>query len=295
MVPGKRSGPPSAIPHHQPLAVASTQEFLLEDLREPEYNPNRMTDAELSGLEASMVEFGVVEYPVINVHPGRHGVIVGGTHRVRTAVAKGQESLPCIVVDLTFEREKQLNLRLNKHRGTPQAELMREFFEVSELTLVGYTAEDLADWDMLGEAGAADLEIAAAASFAPTASPVSPLVKPPIVQPGGPANDAADRFGALAADAGAMAGASPPAPGPVGSQPVEPVGGDLGDQGEGPSPPAVVVTPAPTVQPQLTLVITGPADKISACRVALDRLRTQLRTDLAGALFHALITSQEES
>lgn len=155
----------------QPLAVGEVRELKLDDLREPSYNINRMTAAEQQGLADSMDEFGVVEFPVVNLHEGREGVIVGGSHRVGVARGRGQTMLPCIVVDLPREKERELSLRLNKHRGTPQAELVRQFFAVDELTAVGYGAPDLASWDMLTASAAADLDKAAKSAQPPSDEP----------------------------------------------------------------------------------------------------------------------------
>lgn len=172
----------------QPLEVADTKIFEVSALRPPEYNPNVMTQADLDGLEASMSKFGVVEYPVVNTHTGRKGVIVGGSHRVQIADRKGQKTLACVVVDLPLERERELNLRLNKHRGGLDAARLSEFFDAAELTTVGFGEEDLAAWGMLSEAGAADLDSAAASAPAGTESSSEPE------QPGGPAADAAKNF-----------------------------------------------------------------------------------------------------
>lgn len=188
----------------QPLEVAKTRSFKVADLRTPSYNPNIMEPAEQRGLETSMKDFGVVEYPVINTHQGREGVIVGGSHRVQVAREAGQATLTCIVVDLTLDRERELNLRLNKHRGNPDGARMAEHFEVDELTAVGFDQSSLVAWNMLTEAGAGDLE-AAAASVAATedqasAAPPAPEPDQP-VQPGGPAAGDAEAF----ADAQAVA------------------------------------------------------------------------------------------
>lgn len=240
-------------------AAAHTATWSLEDLREPDYNPNVMDERELGGLRDSIREFGLVEYPVVNVHKGRRGVIVGGSHRVRLAREDGAEELPCVEVDLTLVRERELNLRLNKHRGRPQAELIREFFDLDELAAVGYTQADLEAWDLLGVEGAEDLEVAAEASAAVrTYDP-------------GPAGAAADRFADLAT---AAAAAQPPTT-------VRP-----------PATPTGFGSPAVST-PMSTLIVTGPADQVSACRERLNDLRVELETDLAGALYHALIEGMD--
>lgn len=245
MVKGKAAGTP------QGFEVAATQVLPVTDLREPDYNPNRMDEKELAGLEQSMGEFGVVEYPVVNVHPDRHGVIVGGSHRVRLARKRGQPDLPCIVVNLPWERERELNLRLNKHRGTPASEILREFFDPGELFEVGYSEAELREWEVLTGEAAAELESSA--------------------QPGGPAFDAATRFGGLADESKAEAAATEEDPAAE-HRTATPEGQEL---------------PTPQV-PMRTLVITGPAELVDPCREHLDQVRRERQTSLAETLHHAL-------
>lgn len=143
--------------------IAKTKTFTVAKLREPEYNPNQMSDEEFKRLEASMEEFGVVELPVINTRKGRVGVIVGGSHRVKALKLRGNTEVDGVVVDLGLAREKELNLRLNKHRGAPVGEILKEFFEPDDLKAVGYGDLDLANWDMLSAEAAGDLASAATA------------------------------------------------------------------------------------------------------------------------------------
>lgn len=171
----------------QPIEIAQTRDFAVSELIEPDYNPNVMDAAERAGLAESIDEFGLVEYPVVNIHDGRHGVIVGGSHRVQRAREVNQQSLPCIVVDLPLDKEKELNLRLNKHRGRPQGDILREYFEPDQLTVVGYTPADLDRWEMLSAAGAQDLAAAGvdhSAVPSPGAPPVMPSAPGPPVQGG---------------------------------------------------------------------------------------------------------------
>ena len=161
----------------QPLSVAPTQELQLADLESTEYNFNVMDAAESAGLDTSLAKFGVVEYPVVNMSLDRRGRIVGGEHRITKALTAGQTSLPCIVVELGAEDERELSMRLNKHRGRPEAELVREFFATGELAAVGYTPNHFAEWDMMAAGAAADLDAAGAA--AGTNAPPPVMVEPP--------------------------------------------------------------------------------------------------------------------
>lgn len=106
-----------------------------------DYNPRKDLqegDAEFEKIKRSIEEFGFVEPIVWNK---RTGVIVGGHQRLKVAKALGYEEVPVSVVDLSEEREKVLNVALNKVGGefdeSKLAELMRDLdgFDIdTELT-----------------------------------------------------------------------------------------------------------------------------------------------------------------
>jgi len=81
------------------------------------YNPRvALTpgDPEYQKLARSLDEFGLVEPLVWN---RRTGALVGGHQRFAVLVAQGKSEIPVSVVDLPVEREKALNLALNKITG----------------------------------------------------------------------------------------------------------------------------------------------------------------------------------
>ncbi len=120
-----------------PLYIPPTRMWEVSELREADYNPHFMTDEQLGQLDTSLSEFGLVEDLVVNTHPDRHGVVVGGHKRLRLAKAKGQRRLPGKCVFLTLERERELNARLNANHGQFDHRLMAEG---------GYTREELIAW-----------------------------------------------------------------------------------------------------------------------------------------------------
>jgi len=86
----------------------------LTKLRFAEYNPRKITRVVIESLKRSMEEFGCPEPIVVNTYKGREGVIVGGEKRVRSATELGWEDIPYTTVDLPLEKEKLLNIALNK-------------------------------------------------------------------------------------------------------------------------------------------------------------------------------------
>lgn len=80
------------------------------DLRPADYNPRKISADALSGLEASIERFGLVEPIVWNT---RTGNVVGGHQRLKVLIKKGAETTDVIVVDLPESEEKALNVVLN--------------------------------------------------------------------------------------------------------------------------------------------------------------------------------------
>lgn len=86
--------------------------FKVSDLNPAEYNPRQIDDEALAGLAKSVAKFGLVELIIVNVRDGRN-IIVGGHQRFKVIQQSGVETIDCIVMDLSVEDEKLLNLSLN--------------------------------------------------------------------------------------------------------------------------------------------------------------------------------------
>lgn len=81
------------------------------------YNPRRDLqpgDPDYERLARSIEEFGFIEPLVWNK---RTGTLVAGHQRLKVLLARGDKQVQCSIVDLPPEREKALNLALNKIRG----------------------------------------------------------------------------------------------------------------------------------------------------------------------------------
>jgi DNA modification methylase len=111
-------------------------------LKECEYNP-RIWDEESRGqLKTSLQTFGCLDPLIVNSTSERMNVVVGGNFRLLMLKELGYELVPVVRVHLTIEKEKELNLRLNKNQGRFDFELLKEFDE-SFLEGVGFSSEEL--------------------------------------------------------------------------------------------------------------------------------------------------------
>lgn len=99
------------------------------------YNPRTSTEKQGKHLTESLKKFGIVEPIVWNK---RTGYIVGGHFRVRQLQEMGVSEIPCVVVDLSDEDERELNIRLNANTGS---------FDWDELANT-WEASDLKDWGL---------------------------------------------------------------------------------------------------------------------------------------------------
>lgn len=119
----------------------------ISELKPAGYNPRAMTEAEREALKKSFEQFGFAEPIIINVHPKRKNVIIGGHQRVLVAKEIGLEDVPCVELNLTLAKERELNVRLNKNVGHWDPEALSKYFDVNDLIGWGFTKKDL-DFDV---------------------------------------------------------------------------------------------------------------------------------------------------
>lgn len=111
-------------------------------LRPSEHNPRQITEDQAAALRESLERFGFVDPLVVNRHKSRLNVIVGGHQRYHVAMGMGIAEVPCVFVSLEEEREKELNLRLNKNLGSWDYDLLANF-DTEFLMDVGFTSTEL--------------------------------------------------------------------------------------------------------------------------------------------------------
>ena len=90
---------------------------LIKDLKPAEYNPRQSTQKQETKLRESLEKFGVVEPIIVNENEERKNIIVGGHFRVRELKKLGYKEVDCVLVNLSVEDEKELNIRLNANTG----------------------------------------------------------------------------------------------------------------------------------------------------------------------------------
>jgi len=119
-------------------------------LRFAEYNPRKITRSVIEQLKNSIKEFGMPVPIVINTYKDRENVIIGGEKRVRAAIELGWKEVPCSTVNLPLEKEKALNLALNKIEDqwdeTKLAEIITDLTKADfDLSLTGFSEVEISN------------------------------------------------------------------------------------------------------------------------------------------------------
>ncbi len=152
----------------------------VEQINPAPYNPRqdlKPGDPAYEKLKRSVMEFGYVEPLVWNQ---RTGHLVGGHQRFKVLLAQGLQGVEVSVVDLPLEREKALNIALNKIQGAwdddKLATLLEELTRLPdfEVSLTGFDLPEISalfDWQQDLQEDEFDIEAAVAAIEAPITQP----------------------------------------------------------------------------------------------------------------------------
>lgn len=110
-----------------------------------EYNPRKHDEVQLAQMQESIKRFGMVDLLIVNNALGRENVVIGGNLRLETAMSLGYEEVPVVFVTIPdLNKEKELNVRLNKNGGEFDLELLAEFDEAF-LKDIGFASDELDD------------------------------------------------------------------------------------------------------------------------------------------------------
>lgn len=127
------------------------QTIAIDKLNPAKYNPRvdlQPGDPEYEKLKRSIKEFGYVEPIIWNK---RTGNVVGGHQRLKILKSEGHKEVKVSVVDLDDNKEKALNIALNKISGDwDEEKLNRIFIELQDdldidMELTGFDIEEIDD------------------------------------------------------------------------------------------------------------------------------------------------------
>src|SRR3989344_598489 len=112
-------------------------------LKASEYNPRRWSETQTNALAESIHRFGLIDPIICNSAPERKNVVVGGNFGLKVAKDLGFKEVPVVYINLpNVEKEKELNLRLNKNTGEFDLDLLKSFGE-EMLADIGFESAEL--------------------------------------------------------------------------------------------------------------------------------------------------------
>jgi DNA modification methylase len=115
----------------------------VSELRPSEYNPRKWSKEAFSQLKESIKRFGVIDPLLVNIAPERKGVVIGGHFRLSVIKEMGIDKVPVIYINIPdLEKEKELNIRLNKNIGEFDWDMLEKFDEIL-LKDIGFSSEEL--------------------------------------------------------------------------------------------------------------------------------------------------------
>ena len=118
-------------------------EVKVSDLIFAEYNPRQLTEQQGQDLKDSVQRFGFVDPIIVNSNPDRKNIIIGGHQRARIAQILDIEKIPVHYINLNTDKEKELNIRLNKNTGEWDLDQLANHFDNEDLLEWGFSEDEL--------------------------------------------------------------------------------------------------------------------------------------------------------
>lgn len=124
------------------------QNIKVEKLNAAPYNPRKWDAGATKQLTESIQRFGLIDPIIVNGARDRKNIVIGGHFRLKIAKDLGYKEVPVVYLDIPeIEKEKELNLRLNRNTGDWDFEILKDF-DMGLLLDVGFDDSDLsAIWD----------------------------------------------------------------------------------------------------------------------------------------------------
>lgn len=113
----------------------------ISELIPADYNPRRLTEKQEKHLTESLTEFGLVDPVIVNMNSDRKNIIIGGHQRLKVWQKLGNKEIDCVELDLSIEKEKELNIRLNANTGEWDIDLLTSEWDRFELEEWGVDIE----------------------------------------------------------------------------------------------------------------------------------------------------------
>ena len=119
------------------------EQVSIDVLNSAEYNPRKWSKDAEQQLTESINRYGIVDPLLVNSAETRKNIVIGGHFRLSVIRKLDIKTVPVIYIDIPdIEKEKELNIRLNKNTGEFDWDLLAKFDE-SFLADVGFSSEEI--------------------------------------------------------------------------------------------------------------------------------------------------------
>jgi len=112
---------------------------LVKNLNPASYNPRQISSKQYKDLKESVKKFGLVDPIIVN----KDNTVIGGHQRLKICKDLKYVDVDCVMLDLSKEEERELNIRLNKNTGDFDMDILANEFDIEELTDWGFKHIDL--------------------------------------------------------------------------------------------------------------------------------------------------------
>jgi len=109
-------------------------------LKPATYNPRQISTKQYKDLKQSIEKFGLVDPIIINENGF---VVIGGHQRLKICKELKYKEVGCVVLNLSKEKERELNVRLNKNTGEFDMDILANEFDIDNLIDWGFKHIDL--------------------------------------------------------------------------------------------------------------------------------------------------------
>jgi len=124
------------------------EKIKINKLKPATYNPRQISTKQYNDLKDSVVKFGLVDPIILN----KDFTVIGGHQRLKVCKELKYKDIDCVILDLTKQEERELNIRLNKSGGEFDMDILANEFEIEELKDWGFKEIELGlNIDKIGE------------------------------------------------------------------------------------------------------------------------------------------------
>ena len=115
------------------------EKIKINKLKPAFYNPRQINNKQYKDLKESIERFDLVDPIIVN----KDMTVIGGHQRLNICKELKYDKVDCVILDLTKEEERELNIRLNKSGGEFDLDILANEFEIEELKDWGFKEIEL--------------------------------------------------------------------------------------------------------------------------------------------------------